>query len=141
MRKMDELLAVIQKQCLVSLEYCKLFDQSWCDIVTNVDGTPLSTPCPYYLKTLATVFTNPDSLRDIGARPENTLLVDDSPYKNVRNNMWNAVHPTVFIGSHPERSVGYLEREFMPWLRHMKDSGQTVPDYCRNNPGFGSACL
>jgi hypothetical protein len=29
----------------------------------------------------------------------------------------------------------------MPWLRRMKESGQTVPDYCRNNPGFGSARL
>jgi hypothetical protein len=26
--RMDELLAVLQKHCLVSLEYCKLFDQS-----------------------------------------------------------------------------------------------------------------
>jgi hypothetical protein len=106
-----------------------------------VDGTPLSTPQPYFLKTLTTVLTNPDGLRDTSARPENTLLVDDSPYKNVRNNIWNAVHPTMFIGSHPERSLGYLEYELMPWLKRMKDSGQTVPDHCRNNPRFGSARL
>jgi hypothetical protein len=55
--------------------------------------------------------------------------------------MWNAVHPTTFIGAHPQWSLGYLERELMPWLRRMKESGQTVPDYCRNNPGFGSPRL
>jgi hypothetical protein len=101
----------------------------------------VSTPRLYFLKTLATVLTNPDGLRDIGARLENTLLVDDSPHKNVRNNMWNAMRPTAFIGSHPQRSLGYLKRELMPWLRRMKESSQTVPDYYRNNPGFGSARL
>jgi hypothetical protein len=100
-RRMGELLVVLQKHCPVTLEYCKLFDQSWCDIVTNANGTPVSTPRPYFLKTLATVLTNPDGLRDTGARPENTLIVDDSPHKNVRNNMWNVVHSTTFIGSHP----------------------------------------
>jgi hypothetical protein len=29
----------------------------------------------------------------------------------------------------------------MPWLRRMKESGQTDPDYYINNPGFGSARL
>jgi hypothetical protein len=112
-----------------------------CDIVTNADGTPVSTPRPYFLKTLATVLTNPNGLRDIGARPENTLIVDDSPHKNVRNNMWNAMHPTTFIGSHPQRSLGYLERELMPWLRRMKESSQTVPNYCRNNLQEGDAAF
>jgi hypothetical protein len=135
------LLAVLQKHCLVSFEYCKLFDQSWCDIVANADRIPVSTPRSYFLKTLATVFTNPDGLRDTSARPENTLLVDDSPHKNIRNNMWNIMHPIAFIGSHPQRSLGYLEHELMPWLRRMKESGQMVPDYCRNNPELRSARL
>jgi hypothetical protein len=51
------------------------------------------------------------------------------------------VHPTTFIGFHPQRSLGYLEHELMPWLRRMKESGQTDPDYYINNPGFGSARL
>jgi hypothetical protein len=88
----------------------------------------MTTPRPYFLKKFATVLTNPDGLRDTGAHPENTLVVDDSPHKNVRNNIWNAVHPTVFIGSHPLRSLRYLECELMPWLRRMKESGQTTQD-------------
>jgi hypothetical protein len=140
-RKMGELLAVLQKHCPVFLKYYKLFDKSYCDIVTNANGTPVLTPGPYFMKTLATMLTNPDGLRDTSAHPENTLIVDDSPHKNVRNNMWNVVHPTAFIGSHSQRSLEYLEHELMPWLRRMKESGQTVPDYCRNNLRFRSARL
>jgi NLI interacting factor-like phosphatase len=140
-RKMDVLLAEIQKHCEVSLEFCKKFDQYWCDTVTKADGSALGGDKPYFLKTLATIFNSPDGLRDTSACAENTLLVDDSPYKNVRNNMWNAVHPEPFIGAHPERYPGYLLRELMPWLRRLKESGQTVPEYCRNNPRFGHARL
>jgi hypothetical protein len=53
----------------------------------------------------------------------------------------HCVSSGAIIASHLERSLGYLERELMPWLRRMKDSGQTVLDLCRNNPGFGSARL
>ena len=140
-RRMKSLLAEIQKHCKVSLEFCMTFDQSWCDTVTKEDGSSLGGEKPYFLKTLATIFRSAEGLRDTGARPENTLLVDDSPYKNVRNNRWNAVHPEPFIGAHPQRSVGYLQRELMPWLRRLKESGQTVPEYCRNNPGFGNLRL
>ena len=80
------LLAAIQKECPVFLEYCKAFDQSWCDTVTKADGTLLSTPKPYFLKMLAIVFSSSNGLRDTGACPENTLLVDDSPNKNIKNN-------------------------------------------------------
>ena len=109
--------------------------------MTNAGRTPLSKEKRYFLKTLAIVFNSFDNLRDTGAHPENTLLVDDSPCKNVRNNKWNTVHSTPFIGSHLEHLLGYLERELMPWLRRLKDSGQTVPNFCRNNPGFGTARL
>ena len=135
------LMAEIQKVCPISLRYCKTFDQSWCDTMTKADGTPLSKERPYFLKTLATLFNSPNGLRNTGAGPENTLLINDSSYKNVRNNRWNAVHRTPFIRSYPQRLLGYLERELMPWLRHLKDSSQTVPDFCRKNPGFGTARL
>ena len=111
--KMDELLVAIQKEYLVSLKYCKLFDQSWCDIVTNGDETPLATARSYFLKTLATILSSPNGLRDTSARPENTLLVDDFPHKNIRDNRWNVVYPTAFIASHPKHLLGYLERELM----------------------------
>jgi hypothetical protein len=137
-RRMNTLLAEIQKKCPVSLEYCKKFDQSWCDTVTNPEGSSLPRDRSYYLKTLATIFSSPDGLRDTGAGAESTLLVDDTPYKNVRNNRWNAVHPTAFIGAFPQRSFGYLEHQLMPWLRRLKESGQTVPEFCRNNAGFGT---
>jgi hypothetical protein len=91
--------------------------------VTNADGSPLMASQPYFLKTLAALFNNPEGLQDMGAHPENTLLVNDSSYKNIKNNMWNAVHPTIFIASHPDRSKEYLDHELRPWLRHLKDSG------------------
>jgi hypothetical protein len=51
------------------------------------------------------------------------------------------VHPIAFIASHPDCSMGYLDRELGPWLRHLKESSQMVSDLYRNNPGFGNARL
>jgi hypothetical protein len=46
---------------------------------------------------MACLLENSMGLASRGAIVENTLLVDDSPYKNVMNNPYNAIHPQSFI--------------------------------------------
>jgi hypothetical protein len=51
---------------------------------------------PFFLKRLARLLGNSMGLAGRGATVENTLFVDDSPYKNVLNDPYNAVHPVTF---------------------------------------------
>ena len=78
------------------LQRCRTFDQDWCDVVCDSDGDPVTEGPYFFVKPLDTLFEHPNGLKGTGATLENTLLNDDSPYKNVRNDMWNVVHPLPF---------------------------------------------
>ena len=69
-----------------------MFDQDWCDLICDSNGAPVSEGTYFFIKTLDTLFHHPDGVKGSGTSADNTLLIDDSPYKNVRNNMWNVVH-------------------------------------------------
>ena len=93
------------------------------------------------MKPLDTLFDHPEGLKGTGATVENTLLIDDSPYKNVRNDMWNAVHPSPFHSSTEPAGTAWFRHQMIPWLRGLKHSGQTVPRFCKANQGFGQRRL
>ena len=78
------------------LQRCCTFNQDWCDVVCDSNGVPVTKGLYFFVKPLDTPFDHLDGLKGTRATVENTLLIDDSPYKNVRNNMWNAVHPSSF---------------------------------------------
>ena len=78
------------------LQRCRTFDQDWCDVVCDSTGALVTEGLYFFVKPLDTLFQHPDGLKGSGASVESTLLIDDSPYKNVRNDMWNAVHPLPF---------------------------------------------
>ena len=84
---------VCNRNCWREVQRCCLFDQEWCDIICDSNGAPVSEGLYFFVKTLDTLFQHPDGLKGSGALADYTLLIDDSPYKNVRNNMWNVVHP------------------------------------------------
>ena len=101
----------LKRACTLSLSKqllrCRTFDQDWCNVVCDSDGVPVSEGPYFFVKLLDTLFDHPDGLKGTGATVENTLLIDDCPYKNVRNNMWNAVHPSPFHSStKPARTSG-----------------------------------
>ena len=78
------------------VQRCCSYDQEWCDLICDSSGAPVSEGPYFFVKTLDTLFQHPDGLKGSGTSADNTLLFDDSPYKNVRNNMWNAVHPSLY---------------------------------------------
>ena len=72
---------------------------------------------------------------------DNTLLIDDSPYKNVRNGMWSAVHPLPFHIVNEPVGTAWFRHQLIPWLRRLKQSGQTISRFCKANQGFGQRWL
>ena len=72
---------------------------------------------------------------------ENILLIDDSPYKNVKNGMWSVVYPLPFHSINELAGTAWFRHQLIPWLRRLKHSGQTVPRFCEANQGFGQRRL
>ena len=113
------------------------FDQSFCETCVHKASRE------FYLKRLQTLFDLDDGLKGTGASSINTLLVDDSPYKNVANTPWNAVHPTpyTFESKESENKRNYLVGELIPWLTSLKESKLPVPEYCQKHSEFGQRRL
>ena len=123
------------------LQRCRTFDQDWCDVVCDSDRVPVTEGPYFFVKSLDTLFDHPDGLKGTGATVANTLLIDDSPYKNVRNDMWNAIHPSPFHSSTKPAGTAWFRHQMIPWLRQLKHSSQTVPRFCKANQGFGQRRL
>jgi hypothetical protein len=73
---------------------CLRFAQNWCDVSTYTDLD--NDERLFFLKRIARLLGDSMGLGGQGATAENTLLVDDTPYKNVLNDPYNAVHPMTF---------------------------------------------
>jgi hypothetical protein len=73
---------------------CLRFAQNWCNVstYTNLDNEGR----PFFLKRLVRLLGDSMGLAGRGPIAENTLLLDDSPYKNVLNVSYNVVHPVTF---------------------------------------------
>jgi hypothetical protein len=69
--------------------------------------------------------------------------VDDSPYKNILNDPYNAIHPLTFLyfTEKSTKKKSYLINQLWPFLKGLKDSGLLVPMYCREHNLFGSRQL
>jgi hypothetical protein len=98
---------------------------------------------PFFLKRLARLLGNSMGLAGRGATVENTLLVDDSPYKNVLNDPYNAVYPLTFtyFTEKSTKKKPYLIHQLRPFLKGLKDSSLPVPVYYREHSLFGSRRL
>ena len=72
---------------------------------------------------------------------ENTLLIDDSSYKNVRNDMWSVFHTLPFHSINESVGTTWFCHQLIPWLRRLKHSGQNVPRFYEANQGFGQRRL
>jgi hypothetical protein len=115
---------------------CLRFAQNWCDVSTYTD--PDNEGKPFFLKRMARLLGDSMGLAGQGATAENTLLVDDSPYKNVLNDSYNAIHPVTFTYS-TEKSTKkkpYLTHQLWPFLKGLKESGLPVLVYCRQHSLF-----
>ena len=118
------------------LQSCRTFDQDWCDVVCDSDGVPVTEGPYFFVKPLDTLLDHPDGLKGTGATVENTLLIDDSPYKNVMNDMWNVVHPSPFHSATEPARTAWFCHQLIPWLLELKNFGQTVPRFYEANQGF-----
>ena len=132
---------VCSRNCWRDVQRCRSYDQEWCDLICDSSGAPISEGPYFFVKTLDTLFQHPDGLKGSGASADNTLLIDDSPYKNVRNNMWNAVHPSSYQSVNEPAGTAWFRHQLIPWLHCLKHLGQTVPRFCEANQGFGQRRL
>jgi hypothetical protein len=120
---------------------CLRFAQNWCD--ESIYRDPDNEGRPFFLKRLARLLGDSMGLAGWDATAENTLLVDDSPYKNALNDPYNAVHPvtfTYFMEKNTKKKP-YLIYQLWPFLKDLKDSGLSVPMYCREHNLLGSRQL
>ena len=115
------------------LQRCRTFDQDWRDVVCHSNSDPITEGPYFFVKPLDTLFDHPDGLKGSGASVENTLLIDDSPYKNGRNGMWSAVHTLPFHSVNELVGTAWFRHQLIPWLRRLKHSGQNVPRFCEAN--------
>jgi hypothetical protein len=120
---------------------CLKFAQNWCDVSTYTD--PDNEGRPFFLKRLARLLGDSIGLVSRGATAENTLLVDDSSYKNVLNDPYNAIHPVTFMyfTEKNTKKKPYLIYQLWPFLKDLKDLGLPVLVYCREHSLFGSRQL
>jgi hypothetical protein len=120
---------------------CLRFSQNWCNESTYRD--PDNEGRPFFLKCLARLLGNSMGLASQGATAENTLLMDDSSYKNVLNNPYNTIHPVTFtyFMEKSTKKKPYLIHQLWPFLKGLKDSGLSIPVYCREHSLFGSRWL
>jgi hypothetical protein len=120
---------------------CPRFAQNWCDVSTYTD--PSNKDRPFFLKRISRLLGDSLGLGGQDAIAENTLLVDDTPYKNVLNDPYNAVHPQTFTYFSEKKSKKgpYLTYQLWPFLKGLKELGLPVPVYCRQNSLFGSTWL
>jgi hypothetical protein len=120
---------------------CPRFVQNWCDVSTYTD--PDNVERLFFLKHIARLLGDSMGLGGRGATTENTLLVDDMPYKNVLNDPYNVVHPMTFtyFSEKNTKKRPYLTYQLWPFLKDLKESGLPVPVYCRQHSLFGSRRL
>ena len=87
-KNLKSMIQSLKRACTPSLIQqflrCRTFDQDWCDVVCDSNGDPITEGPYFFVKPLDTFFDHPDGLKGKGASVENTLLIDNSPYKNVR---------------------------------------------------------
>ena len=144
-KNLKSMIQSLKRACTPSLaqqlQRCPTFDQDWCDVVCDSNGDPVTKGPYFFVKPLDTLFDHPDGLKGKGASVDIILLIDDSPYKNVRNGMWSAVHPLPFHIINEPTGTAWFRHQLIPWLRRLKQSGQTVPRFCEANQGFGQRRL
>lgn len=126
----------VQCEAGISIEALHVFDQSLCEeAYGNPRGERLrirSNTKPYFFKSLAVLFFYN---KIPGASSKNTLLIDDSPIKNLLNCPYNAIHPPPFNQAKEARiDDPYLTHKLIPYLIGLYNSEMSVPDYCMENP-------
>ena len=119
-KNLKSMIQSLKRVCTPSLTQqllrCRTFDQDWCDVVCDSNGDPVTEGPYFFVKPLDTLFDHSDGLKGSGASVENTLLIDDSPFKNVRNGMWSAVHPLPFHSVNKPASMAWFRHQLIPWL-------------------------
>ena len=136
-RNLKSMFQSLKNVCTISLtkkvQRCCIFHQDWCNVICNSNGA-LVTEIPYFfVKSLDILFQHPDYLKGSGALMENTLLIDDSLYKNVKNNMWNEVHPLPFHNINKHVGIAWFFHQLIPWLCQLKHLGQIISKFCKAN--------
>lgn len=98
---------------------------------TDCTDTGLKAPKnrfqPLFLKELTKVWT---SFRPGEFNPSNTLLVDDSPYKALRNPPFTAIHPETYTHNTDDN---FLSGPLQVYLEGLRDAAN-VQQFVRDNP-------
>jgi hypothetical protein len=133
--------AILLSHALELGQDCPRFAQNWCDVSTYTN--PNNKERLFFLKRISHLLEDSMGLGGRGATAENTLLVDDTPYKTVLNDPYNAIHPLTFtyFTEKNTKKRPYLTYQLWPFLKGLKESGLPVPVHCRQNSLFGSTRL
>lgn len=81
---------------------------------------------PFFLKNLK-VFADLLGLETV----EGVLLVDDSPQKNLLNDVHSAVHPPTWSGDDGDR---FITMHLQPWMEGLFRSNEVVTEYVKRVP-------
>ena len=84
---------------------------------------------PIFLKNL-NVFAKLLGLETV----EDVLLVDDSPQKNLFNDIHSVVHPPTWSGDDEDR---FIIMQLQPWLEDLFRSCEVVTEYVKQVPLLG----
>ena len=127
-RNMSSLLRMVLSGTGFGVRGVTFFSQG--DCIESDYKDPKKSDKPFFLKSLDTLM----DMKEIDS-VDYTLLIDDSPIKNLMNNPYNAIHPRTWSG---EQGDLFLNGTLRPWLDGLLLSNRPVPEYVKANPLHGS---
>ena len=83
-------------------------DQDWHDRLCDSEGAPILQGPYFFVKPLDILLQHQARLKGTGAILENTFLINNSPYKNVKNNMWDAIYLSPFYKSNKPMDMAWF---------------------------------
>lgn len=105
---------------------------------SNVGVAPSATQArPMFLKELRRVWKLKKKTGLTRFNESNTLLIDDSPYKAIRNPEHTAIHPCGFTADHIETDDMLAENGSLRRYLEELSTAASIPDFVRENPWNG----
>lgn len=105
---------------------------------SNVGVAPSATQArPMFLKELWRVWKLKKKTGLARFNESNTLLIDDSPYKAIRNPEHTAIHPRGFTAEHLETDDMLGENGALRRYLEKLSTADSIPDFVRANPWDG----
>jgi hypothetical protein len=123
-KNISRVVDVVLQGTSLKREGVQVLSQSDCTRSSYVESS--NPHKPFFLKNL-NVFAKLLGLESV----EDVLLVDDSPQKNLLNDVHSAVHPPTWSGDDGDR---FITMHLQPWLEGLFRSSEVVTEYVKRAP-------